>query len=59
MENEALQQILSRFDTIDLRLDTIDLRLDTIDKRLASLEEDVEKIADWVPFRTPPLFKQH
>jgi len=57
MENEALQQILSRFDAVDKqfdtigkRLDAVDKRLDAVDKRLNILESKIDEANENIKF---------
>lgn len=57
--NGRLDIIDGRLDRIDSKLEIMDNRLNQIDSRLFTIESNIEKISEWVPFRTPPLkFKE-
>jgi chromosome segregation ATPase len=54
LPNDALRQILARFDSVDARFDSMDARLDSMDSRLTTLEEKVDRRLQ----ETRPIWEQ-
>ncbi|MBC9914758.1 hypothetical protein [Chitinophaga varians] len=40
---------------VEMRFSVVDLRFEALDCVLNNIREDIGKMAEWVPFRTPPL----
>ncbi len=40
---------------VNARFDKVDTRLTQIDTHLTNIGSNIEKISDWVPFKTPPV----
>ncbi|KAA2240148.1 hypothetical protein F0L74_28690 [Chitinophaga agrisoli] len=56
---DGLEQRMYGFDKrmndFDIKLGVNNLLLESVDRRLCVIEGEIERIAEWVPFRTPPI----